>query len=869
MALEVHPDDPSIVFYGTVNVYRTTNSGENWDLVLNWENYDKWDRAQHADQHALMFDALDPRKIWVCNDGGISLSRNLGVNWRKRSHGILCAQFTDVAIHPVFPYLTGGGMQDNGTWLGYGGPTWYRLFGGDGGALAFDPTSSQLYFITWQGVVFQGIQYGLVQIQVGTITVDIDATNQLKNLNPLPDLPPVAPAPPRYRVMQPIEINLTMGFAAGHDATFVGVVEHHPSVTGDLLVGRLLSAYRGTIVGGAMTFTQLTTGAFVSGGEASVVTYAPSAAANNWWVGTNNGEVFFTTNSGGLWNPVVLPGLGVMDISDIVVHPTQPQIVAISTGGDPGRVYLTGDNGATWIEVSGRGVPAGPLQGPASPVADRLCPSPITCVCWDPQTDPAAANPQTLYVGTLAGVYVCRNLIAPTVWPPPAVPPFPSPVWRTFNRNLPLVLIEDLKAYAALDAGGAVVRSGLRCATHGRGVYDCDLGAREEVRLLIRDTVIDEGFPYFAPQLLANDPRVTPALPLTATQSVDIRFDAPPYSFFEETLDGVEFDESLFNDTPVADERNMVYVQVHQTGTRSPVDGAFVHLYAADVTGLPGPPALDAGFWDTFPGATDPAATWKKIGQAGPINGLEPAQPRVVRFEWIPPITGAAAPQFAVLALCSHPDDDLRAAGPSLDINVLAPGERRAALHITNVSPTAPDVMVRDGMDDLGLTGAVAWGGRSLDIVVRPAAEAAPDASFTDLADLRPDDAVLADTPNFIYVRVHNRRSSPLTADVKLYLIPQETPHDSTTWAQIGATVQAADVPPKSWKFAGAIQWDNPPDPTSAAPPDQNRYVVLAAIISRAGDPEPVPATIIDIDTFWRFFRDNNNATLRGLPYRK
>jgi hypothetical protein len=45
-----------------------------------------------ADQHAFLFDGLNPRKFWVVNDGGISMSSDLGTTWRKRSHGILAGR---------------------------------------------------------------------------------------------------------------------------------------------------------------------------------------------------------------------------------------------------------------------------------------------------------------------------------------------------------------------------------------------------------------------------------------------------------------------------------------------------------------------------------------------------------------------------------------------------------------------------------------------------------------------------------------------------------------------------------------------------------------------------------------------------------
>ena len=109
------------------------------------------DRAQHADQHGFLFDRADPRAIWASNDGGISYSTNFGRTWRKRSHGILAVQFYDITSHPTYPHIYGGGYQDNGTWVSYGGPTWYYVSGGDGGAMAFQHGDAHRFLTTWQG----------------------------------------------------------------------------------------------------------------------------------------------------------------------------------------------------------------------------------------------------------------------------------------------------------------------------------------------------------------------------------------------------------------------------------------------------------------------------------------------------------------------------------------------------------------------------------------------------------------------------------------------------------------------------------------------------------------------------------------------
>src|SRR5207245_273237 len=117
----------------------------------------------------VVFDSRESCRLWVGSDGGISytddflaaypppiLPASFGPpptpkpRWRKRSYGIVAAQFTGFASHPAFPFICGGGMQDNGTFVSYGGPTWYRLFGADGGEIGFDPGDPRHFFASWQ-----------------------------------------------------------------------------------------------------------------------------------------------------------------------------------------------------------------------------------------------------------------------------------------------------------------------------------------------------------------------------------------------------------------------------------------------------------------------------------------------------------------------------------------------------------------------------------------------------------------------------------------------------------------------------------------------------------------------------------------------
>src|SRR5262249_61406304 len=103
-----------------------------WHRISSWPNFNSEDRAQHGDQHTAMFDAVNPHQLWVTNDGGVSVATDIVQSnpmtdrtWRKRSDGLAASQFNDITVHPQFPFIAGGGLQDNATWGSYGGRARY------------------------------------------------------------------------------------------------------------------------------------------------------------------------------------------------------------------------------------------------------------------------------------------------------------------------------------------------------------------------------------------------------------------------------------------------------------------------------------------------------------------------------------------------------------------------------------------------------------------------------------------------------------------------------------------------------------------------------------------------------------------------
>ena len=868
LVLECSPVDPHVVFLGQVDMWCSKDGGKTWGTAattqppnfnpcLDRTKYGLGDRAQHADQQAVVFDRQRPHHVWVANDGGVSLTTNLGKSWIKRSHGILATQFDDISTHPTYPFMMGGGLQDNGCWMTYGGLSWYNIGHSDGGDIGFEPGNPRLFHVSAQ----QGVWRGQMATQL--------TPSGFSRPNPAPDIPLSVNATGMVNSHGQFITDVSNGVATADKPPFYGVVVHHPTRNNEALIGRRNNAYRTT---NGTQFTVLGHNAFNNHGatnsEVSALAYGPSPGFD-WWVGTSRGEIFVRPGGTGAWRnatePLACRGNW---ISAIATHPTNTNIAAIAVASNPGTVYVTGNRGQNWFEISGRaGVAAGNWLPRATPNAsDRLNPGPATAVAFDPASPNSAASAQTLYVGTLTGVYVIRNVMVPVAAP---LPNF-QPAWRTFNNNLPLVLVYEMETVRFADSAGTT-HSKLRIATFGRGIYEVDLTAASATRLLVRNHIADNGLALPAGNTLTQEPRLPPGTALVNDQSIDVRVDAPSFLYFGQVADSVEFDQVLRSEALLAGELNLVYVQVHNVGSRAS-DRVTVSLYWAQATGTPrAAPNLPANFWTGFPRETAPP--WTRVATRE-VTGIVSGSPAVVRFEWDVPCN--LPTDVALLVLVSDAARDrLDSPAPATNIMNLVTAERRAALRVTTSLPAAARLgLIRDGFDDQGHLGETAWGARSHDIIVVQRAVVGgtevvevPNVAFADANDRRQSDRLKGGgKTNHIYIRLNNKRcgQSLNNVRVELFRIPLSSVSDPNSWVSLGVS-SPINLTPRTVGFAGPINWNTATDP---AP---HKVYLLAALLRADGIPAPNHRTgVSSIKSFWRLFveaADSGNAVLRGIRW--
>jgi hypothetical protein len=733
---------------------------------------------------------------------------------------------------------------------------------------------------------------------------------------------------------------------ANKPALFDQNIVHHPQQAGNAMAGRTGDIIVTTDGGTTYTAANIA-GALpapsIAGHDVTALGYGPgaSAALSDWWVGTTppvataTGQVLL--GGGGVlpkaWSSVT-PGLSPGEaILSVVAHTGNASYVvcATATRSTPfqGRVFLTVDKGTTWVDITG-----------AAPNAARLPPCPITCLAFDPTI--AVASPQVLFAGTMAGVYVLRNL--PPAGPPPAVIPAGfTPAWNTFNgpaaASLPLTMVNDLEVVTLQprDPGGPAANPEstqqvrLYAAMFGRGIFATDITAYPAAipaggpprRMFIRQHIVEDGLGYPRPTptvyntapaapnyvqpQLQGDPRL-PAVPtplpvpppvgaMNDLSAIDIRLDHAPFQLFDEMPDGVEFDEQLHTLDLLVGQTNAVYVQVHNAGwdrfTR-PVD---VHLFFAPAPGPaavadpPPLPDLHDNFWANFtadgdlPPAAGPlapgAAQWHRAGKKQTIsaNRLSGANPAVVRFEWTPPVELGGS-SVALLAVC-HNDEDAVPAGLPTVMAQLVRAERHVAFRLVAALPFIPDVYIRDTAEDTGGPATGAFAGRSPDIIVVQSAEASPVAAFADLLDTRSADRIHPGVPQFLYIRVFNRRGAQVDARVDVFWVKPNAAtsaadahapaFDGSKWSAltpVGTTT--VTVPAKGWAIA-SLTWQSADVPApDASAFNAIGFAVLVSSTAGGGEPAPAPSTVHDAASFWDFFNRSvaaNQAAFRVVLY--
>ena len=140
MALTVSDTDPDVVFVGVLDIWKSTNGGDNFTQLNQWYNHNA--QFTHADIHFLRY---FNNVLYAGTDGGIYRSENDGTNFEDLSTNLSISALYTISVSKSTSQKIAGGLQDCGGFA-YNENVWNSYHGGDGMGSAIDPAIDDHYY---------------------------------------------------------------------------------------------------------------------------------------------------------------------------------------------------------------------------------------------------------------------------------------------------------------------------------------------------------------------------------------------------------------------------------------------------------------------------------------------------------------------------------------------------------------------------------------------------------------------------------------------------------------------------------------------------------------------------------------------------
>jgi photosystem II stability/assembly factor-like uncharacterized protein len=380
--------------------------------------------AIHIDTHTLWIDPRDPERLIVGNDGGVALSTDMGATWRHVTN-LPLAQFYHVRVDNDLPYNVYGGLQDNGSWRGpsevweNGGIRnfhWQEVFFGDGFDTMPDPEDSQKGYAMAQG---------------GTLVAYDMHTGAARFIQP---------EPPDAGTVLRFNWNAGMAQDPFNPATIYYGSQFLHTSTDHGVTWQIISPDLTTNNKDWQTFNEsggFTPDVTTAENYESIIAIAPSPVeAGVIWVGTDDGRLHVTRDSGKTWTSLDGKARGVPANTWI------PHITPSPT--DAGTAFIVYDNH--------RRSDMKPYVFRADNYGARftsLATPDVKGYALSIQQDPV--NPSLLFLGTEFGLYVSFN---------------GGGNWMKWSAGLPTASVMDLAIQPR--------ESDLVVGTHGRAIFVID-----------------------------------------------------------------------------------------------------------------------------------------------------------------------------------------------------------------------------------------------------------------------------------------------------------------------------------------------------------------------------------------------------------
>ncbi len=145
LALVADPEEANRIMMGAVHMHRSIDGGMTWfEIPKNGSN------TYHDDVHFLIVHPITG-SLYAGTDGGIYYSPDFGDHWTYISEFMSVTQYYRIAVSQQDPYITIGGMQDNGTNMKTANHTEFtKIYNKDGMDCAIHPLDDDLMIYSSQ-----------------------------------------------------------------------------------------------------------------------------------------------------------------------------------------------------------------------------------------------------------------------------------------------------------------------------------------------------------------------------------------------------------------------------------------------------------------------------------------------------------------------------------------------------------------------------------------------------------------------------------------------------------------------------------------------------------------------------------------------
>ncbi|GBD32156.1 Ycf48-like protein [bacterium HR33] len=358
----VQPDDENEAYFLSAAFSRTLDGGRT-TVDPSFGN------SPGGDNHDMWIDPLNPDRMIVGNDGGVSISTNRGRTWFRIQLPV--AQMYHVTVDNRIPYYVYGNRQDgpsfrgpsNSRTGGFGGGNiarseWHSVAGGESGWATPDPVDPD---IVWSSASGSG--------SVGGIVTRMDLkTRQAHHVEVWPVSTVGWPAADlKYRFVWTFPLTIS---PHDHNKVYVGSQYVHVTTDGgkswkEISPDLTLNDKSKQQISGGLTPDNI-------GVEYFNVIFAIAESPLKpglLWVGTNDGLVHVSRDGGQTWTNVTanipdLPPYGTISNIEPSRYDTGTAYISVDfhqvNGRDP-YLYKTTDYGRTWRKIT-NGIPRSPLS---------------------------------------------------------------------------------------------------------------------------------------------------------------------------------------------------------------------------------------------------------------------------------------------------------------------------------------------------------------------------------------------------------------------------------------------------------------------------------------------------------------------------